>query len=95
MLVATTAYVFDQFTIVKPSWVISNIWEAFWYDVRCGLSPVGTNCRALVVILVVYTVPFFVEVGMLKSMDVDDMDMLLGFEFMKAMHGKQGVANEV
>jgi hypothetical protein len=71
------------------------MWEAFWYDVRHGLSPVGTNCRALVVISVVYTVPFFVEVGMLKSIDMGNMDMLLGFEFMEAMRGKQGVADEV
>jgi hypothetical protein len=89
------AYVFDQSTIVKPSWVISNTWEAFWYDVRHDLSPVGTNCRALVVISVVHIVPFFAEVGVLKSMDVGDMDTLLGFELMEAVHGKQGVANEV
>jgi hypothetical protein len=59
------------------------------------LSPVGTNCGALVVVLVVHAVPFFAEVGVLKSMDVDDMDTLLGFEFMEAMRGKQGVADEV
>jgi hypothetical protein len=59
------------------------------------LSPVGTNCGALVVVLVVHTVLFFTEVGVLKSMDVGDVDTLLGFEFMEAMCGKWGVANEV
>jgi hypothetical protein len=62
---------------------------------RRGLSPVGANCRALVVVLVVHAVPFFAEVGVLKSMDVGDVDTLLGFEFMGAMHGKWGVVNEV
>ena len=73
------------------------MWEAFWYDVRCGLSPVGANCRALVmfVLLVVHAVPFFAEVGVLKSMDVGDMDTLLGFKLMEAMRGKWGVADEV
>jgi hypothetical protein len=82
---------------VKPSWVISNIWEAFWYDIRCGLSSVGTNCRALVtfVLLVVHAVPFSAEVGVLKSMDMGDMDSLFGFELMEAMHGKWRVADEV
>jgi hypothetical protein len=28
-------------------------------------------------------------------MDMDNVDMLLGFEFMEAMHGKRGVADEV
>ena len=95
LLVTTMAYVFDQSTIVKPSWVISDTWEAFWYVVRCGLSPIGANNGALVVVSVVRAVPFFAEVGMLKSMDVGDIDMLLGFEFMEAVHGKRGVANEV
>jgi hypothetical protein len=63
--------------------------------VRCGLSPVGANCGALIVISVVHTVLFFVEVGVLKSMDVGDVDTLLGFEFMEAMHSKRGVADEV
>jgi hypothetical protein len=89
------AYVFDWFTIVKPSWVISDTWEAFWYDMRCGLSSVGANCGALVVILVVCAIPFSAEVGMLKSMDVGEVDMLLGFEFMEVVHGKRGIANEV
>jgi hypothetical protein len=89
------AYVFDWSTIVKPSWVISDTWEAFWYNVRRGLSPVGTNCGALVVILVVRAVPFFAEVGVLESMDMGDMDTLLGFELMEAMCGKWGVADEV
>jgi hypothetical protein len=80
---------------VKPSWVISDTWEAFWYVVRRGLSPVGTNCGALVVVSVVHAVPFFAEVGMLKSMDMGDVDTLLGFEFMEAVRGKQGVADEV
>jgi hypothetical protein len=64
------------------------MWEAFWYDIRCGLSPIGANCGALVVISVVHAVPFFTEVGVLKSMDMGDVDTLLWFEFMKAMHGK-------
>jgi hypothetical protein len=93
--VTTTVYVFDQSTIVKLSWVISNTWEAFWYDMRHGLSPVGANCRALVVVLVVCAVLFFAEVGVLKSMDVGDVDMLLGFELMEAVHGKRGIADEV
>jgi hypothetical protein len=71
------------------------MWEAFWYDVRCGLSPVGTNCGALVVVSMVHAVPFFAEVGVLKSMDMGDVDTLLGFKFMEAMRGKWGVADEV
>ena len=59
---------------------------------RRGLSPVGTNCGALVIVLMVYAVLFFTEVGVLKSIDVD---MLLGFELMEAMCGKRGVADEV
>jgi hypothetical protein len=89
------AYVFDQFTIVKPSWVISDTWEAFWYDMRRGLSPVGTNCGALVVVSVVHAVPFFAEVRMLKSMDMGDVDTLLGFELIEVMRDKWGVADEV
>jgi hypothetical protein len=89
------AYVFDWSTIVKLFWVISDIWEAFWYDMRHGLSPVGTNCRALVVVSVVHTVPFFAEVRVFESIDMGDMDTLLGFKFMEAMHSKWGVANEV
>jgi hypothetical protein len=88
-------YVFDWSTIVKLSWVISNMWEAFWYFIRHGLSPVGANCRALVVVLVVHAVPFSAEVGVFKSMDVGDVDTLLGFKFIEAMRGKQGVADEV
>jgi hypothetical protein len=95
LLATTVAYVFDRSTIVKLSWVISDAWEAFWYDVRHGLSPVGTNCGALVVVSMVHAVSFFTEVGVLKSMDVGDMDTLLGFELMEAVHGKRGVANEV
>jgi hypothetical protein len=95
LLATTVAYVFDQSTIVKLSWVISDIWEAFWYDVRRGLSPVGANCGALVVVLVVHAVPFSAEVGVLKSMDVGDMDTLLGFELMEAVRGEQEVADEV
>jgi hypothetical protein len=49
----------------------------------------------VVVLLVVHTVPFFAEVGMLESVDVGDMDMLLRFEFMKVVCGKWGVADEV
>jgi hypothetical protein len=71
------------------------MWEAFWYDVRCGLSPVGTNFGALVVVSVVYAIPFSAEVGMLKSMDMGDMDTLLGFELMEAMRGEWRVADEV
>jgi hypothetical protein len=71
------------------------MWEAFWSDVRHGLSPVGANCGALVVISVVHAVPFFTEVGMLKSIDMGDVDPLFGFEFMEAMCGKWGVADEV
>jgi hypothetical protein len=73
------------------------MWEAFWYMVRCGLFPISTNCRALVVfvLLVVCAVPFSAEVGMLESIDMGDMDSLLGFELMKAMHGKRGVADKV
>jgi hypothetical protein len=63
--------------------------------VRHGLSPVGTNCGALVVISVVHTVPFFAEVGMLKSIDMGNVDTLLGFEFMEAMHDKREVVDEV
>jgi hypothetical protein len=95
LLATTTAYVFDRSTIVKPSWVISNTWEAFWYDVRHGLSPVGANCGALVVVSVVHAVPFSAEVGMLESMDVGDMDTLFRFELMEAVRGKRGVADEV
>ena len=95
LLATTVAYVFDWSTIVKLSWVISDAWEAFWYNVRHGLSPVGTNCGALVVVSVVRAVLFFTEVGVLKSMDVGDVDTLLGFKFMKAMCGKRGVADEV
>jgi hypothetical protein len=80
---------------VKPSWVISDTWEAFWYVVRHGLSPVGANDGALVVVSVVHAVPFFTEVGMLKSMDVGDVDTLFGFEFIEAMRGKRGVVDEV
>jgi hypothetical protein len=90
-------YVFDQSTIVKPSWVISDIWEAFWYVVRCGLFSVGTNCRALVVfvLLVVHAVPFSAEVGVLESIDMGDVDSLLRFELIEVMHGKWGVADKV
>jgi hypothetical protein len=44
---------------------------------------------------VVLAVPFSAEVGVLKSIDMDDVDMLLGFELMEAMRGKWGVADEV
>ena len=89
------AYVFDQSTIVKPSWVISDTWEAFWYDMRRGLSPVGANCGALVVVSVVRAVPFSAEVGMLKSMNVGDMNALLGFELMEAVHSERGIMDKV
>jgi hypothetical protein len=95
LLAATAAYVFDRSTIVKPSWVISDTWEAFWYVVRRNLSPIGANCGALVVVSVVHAVPFFAEVGVLKSIDVGDVDTLLGFEFMETMCGERRVADEV
>jgi hypothetical protein len=95
LLATTAAYVFDRSTIVKLSWVISDAWEAFWYDMRRGLSPVGANCGALVVVSVVCAVPFSAEVGVLKSMDMGDVDTLLGFEFMEVMRGKRGVVDEV
>jgi hypothetical protein len=44
---------------------------------------------------VVHAVPFSAEVGVLKSMDVGDVDTLLGSEFMEAMRGKWEVADEV
>jgi hypothetical protein len=62
---------------------------------RCGLSPVGVNCRALVVVSMVYAVLFFAEVGVLKSMDMGDVDTFLRFELMEAMHGKWGITDEV
>jgi hypothetical protein len=71
------------------------MWEAFWYVVRCDLSPIGANRGALVVVLVVPAVPFSAEVGVFESMDVGNMDTLLGFEFMEAMRGKRRVADEV
>jgi hypothetical protein len=43
----------------------------------------------------VHTVLFSAEVGVLKSMDVGDMDMLLWFKVMEAICGKWGVADEV
>jgi hypothetical protein len=95
LLATTAAYVFDRSTIVKLFWVISDTWEAFWYVVRRGLSPVGANDRALVVVSVVHAVPFFAEVGVFKSMDMGDVDTLLGFEFMEAVRGKQGITDEV
>jgi hypothetical protein len=95
LLATTAAYVFDRSTIVKLSWVISNTWEAFWYDVRCDLSPIGANCGALVVVSVVHAVPFSAEVGVFESVDMGDVDMLLGFEFMEVVHGEWWVANEI
>jgi hypothetical protein len=62
---------------------------------RHGLSPIGASCGALVVVPVVYAVPFSVEVGVLKSMDVGNVDSLLRFELMEAMRGKRGVVDEV
>jgi hypothetical protein len=62
---------------------------------RCGLSPVGANCGALVVVSVVHAMPFSAKVGMLKSMDVGDVDMLLGFEFIEMVRGKRGVADKI
>jgi hypothetical protein len=55
--------------------------------VRCGLSPIGANCRALVVVilLVVPAVSFFAEVGVLTSIDMGNVDSLFQFKFMEAM----------
>jgi hypothetical protein len=63
------------------------MWEAFWNEVRCGLSPVGANCGALVVVvlLMVQAVLLSAEVGVLKSMDMGDMDMLIAFEFIEVV----------
>jgi hypothetical protein len=47
------------------------------------------------VLLVVHTVPFSAEVGVLKSMDMGDVDLLFGFELMEAVHGKQRVVDKV
>jgi hypothetical protein len=44
---------------------------------------------------VVRAVPFFAEVGVFESVDMGDVDTLLGFELMEAMRGKRGVADEV
>jgi hypothetical protein len=72
------AYVYDQSTNVKPSWVISLVWEAFLNCVRRVLSPDGTIGEALVVVVlaVVLAVPLFTEVWVLKCVDMGDMDML-------------------
>jgi hypothetical protein len=97
LLAATTAYVFDQSTIMKPSWVISKMWEAFWNKVRYGLSPVSANCGALVVVvlLVILAVLFFAEVRVLTSIDMGDMDTLIGFEIMEVVCHIWRIVDEV
>ena len=97
LLVTTAAYVFDWSTIVKPSWVISATWEAFWVCVRCVLPPVGTIAWALVVVvlLVVPAVPFFAEVGVFECMNVGDMDTFSWFELVKLVCQIGRVADEV
>ena len=94
---ATAAYVFDRSTIVKPSWVISAAWEAFWNCVRRVLSPDGATGEALIVVVLpmVRAVPFFAEVRVFKCVDVGDMDTLSWFEVMVAVCRVWGVANEV
>jgi hypothetical protein len=69
---AMAAYVFDRSTIVKPSWVISLVWEAFWNCVRHVLSLDGATDEALVVVVLamVLAVPFFAEVRVFKCVDV-------------------------
>jgi hypothetical protein len=44
---------------------------------------------------VVHAVLFSAEVRVLKSIDMGDIDSLLGFELIEAMCGKRGVADEV
>ena len=96
-LVTACAYVFDRSTIVKPSWVISATWEAFWKFVRHGLPPDGAISWALVVVVltVVRAVPFLAEDGVFECVDMSDMDMLSWFEFMKAMCHVWGISDEV
>ena len=97
MLAATAAYVFDQSTSVKPSWVISAMWEAFWICVRRALPPVGAIAWALVVVvlLVVPAVLFFTEVGVFECVNMGDMDTFSWFEFMKFVCRIGRVADEV
>jgi hypothetical protein len=64
---------------------------------RHDLPPGGANCGALVVVvlLVIHTVPFFAEAGVLKCMDMGDMDTLFWFKVMEVMCCEWGKANEV
>ena len=96
-LATACAYVFDRSTIVKPSWVISATWEAFWKFMRRGLPPDGAMSWALVVVVlaVVRAVPLFAKDGVFKCVDMGDVDALSWFEFMEAMCRVQGVADEV
>ena len=97
MLAATAAYVFDQSTSVKPSWVVSAIWEAFWICMGRPLPPVGAIAWALVVVvlLVVPAVPFFAEVGVFECVNVGDMNTFSWFELVKFVCRIGRVANEV
>ena len=94
---AMAAYVCDRSTSVKPSWVISLAWEAFWNCVRRVLSPSGAADEALVVVVLamILAVPFFAEVGVLECVDVGDMDTLSWFEVMETVGSVWGVADEV
>ena len=97
MLATTAAYVFDRSTSVKPSWVISATWEAFWIFVRRALPPVGAIAWALVVVvvLVVLAVPFFAEVGVFECVNVGDMDAFSWFELVELVCRIGRVADEV
>ena len=96
-LATACAYVFDRSTIVKPSWVISATWEAFWKFVRRGLPSDGANPWALVtvVLTVVRAVPFFAKDGVFECVDVSDVDALSWFEFMITMCRVRGISDEV
>ena len=85
------------FRSVKPSWVISATWEAFWKFVRRGLPLDGAISWALVVVVltVICAVPFFAEDGVFECMDMGDMDALSWFEFMKAMCRVWGISDKV
>ena len=95
--VTACANVFDWSTIMKPSWVISATWEAFWKFVRCGLPPDGAISWALVIIVLpmVCAVPFFAKVGVFECMNMGDVDTLSWFEFIKTMCCVWGILDEV
>ena len=96
-LATACVYVFDRSTIVKPSWVISATWEAFWKFMRRGLPPNGANPWALVIVVltVVRAVPFFAKDGVFECVDVGDMDALSWFEFMITMCRVRGISDKV